>query len=550
MAISLTPDPIRHVVHLILENRSFDQMLGCLKAVYPNLEGIDPATPAKNRGPDGRDYFQAPTTIRQMLKWDPHHEVKCIAVQLQDDNGGFVEDFVQNYPESTPEARQLIMSYYPLDFLPALHPLARTFRVCDHWFASLPGPTWPNRFFALSGTSNGFVDMPNDGTRKTDLPGYFEQTQETLFDRLNEQAIHWKIYFHDIPQSAVLNRQREPHNMARYFYIDEFFTDARDPEQDFPQYCLIEPDFLGLGQNDDHPPHDVMRAEKLIADVYNAIRANEKLWQSTLLVLMFDEHGGFFDHVVPPPAAPPDDLTAGEYAFNQYGIRVPAILVSPWVEPGVAKEVFDHTSVLKYLTDKWNLGPLGKRTAAAKSIGTALSPVAHQNTLTCLSLSVDQLNPPDPKGEEAAFGTLSSHQAALTKFTEWLETEAIEKAPRVASIAARLAMALKSSADHLLSWALDQPASLPVSIAAPDMLVLPRQAKPADRVAFFLMRMKQYGALGIQNRLLDPKLPPDQQEHSLQTLALITGRNFHQENNEEKTETAVAWLKKRTTNSR
>src|SRR4029077_9467114 len=115
-------------------------------------------------------------------------------------------------------------------------------------------------------------------------------------------------------------------------------------------------------------------------------------------------------------------------AFNQYGVRVPAILISPWVEPGVEHTLFDHTSVLKYLTEKWSLGPLGKRTAQASSIGMALSAKCHKNDLARLALSIDQLNPPDPKAEEIAFGTLSQHQAALSKLTEWLEMETFETA--------------------------------------------------------------------------------------------------------------------------
>jgi phospholipase C len=197
------------------------------------------------------------------------------------------------------------MGYYPLNFLPGLHALARNFTICDHWFASLPGPTWPNRFFALTGTSNGRVNMPDDGTHKRDLPGFFQQTQDTLFDRLNDQAVHWKVYFHDIPQTAVLTRQREPHNVARYFYIDEYYDDARGHEEEFPQFCLIEPAYTARAENDDHPPHDIMRSQKLIADVYNALRANDPLWKSTLLIVFYDEHGGFFDHIEPPAATPP-----------------------------------------------------------------------------------------------------------------------------------------------------------------------------------------------------------------------------------------------------
>jgi phospholipase C len=150
---------------------------------------------------DGTVYSQKPTTERQMMQ-DPHHEVPHVRVQLEDGNGGFVKDFSTNFPDSTKEARQFIMGYYPLDSLPALHALGREFTICDHWHSLLPGPTWPNRFFALSGTSNGQVDMPDDGTHGADLRGYFHQTQDTLFDRLNERGIDWKIYFHDIPSAC------------------------------------------------------------------------------------------------------------------------------------------------------------------------------------------------------------------------------------------------------------------------------------------------------------------------------------------------------------
>ena len=202
-------DPIRHVVLLILENHSFDQMVGCLAEVYPGLDGVGQSQTRSNLDPQGRAYGQAPTTERQMLL-DPHHELEHVARQLADHNAGFVQDFAMSFPQSTAAARQFIMGYYPLGFLPALHTLAREFTICDRWFSSLPGPTWPNRFFALSGTSHGRVDMPDDGTHKIDFSGYFEQTQDTIFDRLSARGRHWKAYFHDIPQSWAMTRQRRP----------------------------------------------------------------------------------------------------------------------------------------------------------------------------------------------------------------------------------------------------------------------------------------------------------------------------------------------------
>jgi phospholipase C len=537
----LTDDPIRHVVHLILENRSFDQMLGCMQAVYSDLDGIDPTALKSNVDTAGQVFTQAATQVRQMLKWDPHHEVPRVAVQLENGNSGFVKDFSQQYPDSTSVARQQIMDYYGLDFLPALHALGRNFKICDRWFSSLPGPTWPNRFFALTGTSNGRVNMPSDGTHKADLPGYFQQTQTTLFDRLNEQAVHWKVYFHDIPQTTVLDGQRQPHNVARYFYVSQLYEDARGPESEFPEYCLIEPDFMGYGQNDGHPPHDIMRSEKLIADVYNALRANDELWRSTLLIVMFDEHGGFYDHVIPPKANPPDDAKPSEYAFDQLGVRVPALLVSPWVKPGVDHTQFDHTSVLKYLTEKWGLGPLGRRTAAATSIGRLIESTPIETRPDRISLSIDQLRPPNAQAEEEALGIPSSHQAALAQLAQWIEMEAVEGAPKVAVVMARAAEAAKAFAEKYI-FGLD--GAFPVSIAQPDKLSLPLQTKATDSIAAFMMRLKQYAAMGLKTRFDQGGLTPDQQQHSLQTLALITGRNFHLENSDEKLDNAKAWLSK------
>lgn len=534
-------DPIRHVVLLILENHSFDKMLGCMKQLYPHLDGIDPNTPHTNSDPAGQVYAQAPTTERIMFL-DPHHEVNHVRIQLEDHNGGFVRDFAQSFPDSTSAARQLIMGYYPFGFLPALHTLARNFTICDHWFSSLPGPTWPNRFFALTGTSNGRVNMPDDGTHKIDLAGYFQQTQVTLFDRLNDRGIHWKVYFHDVPQTTVLEHQRQPHNMARYFYIDKFFDDARGHEAEFPQFCFIEPDYLGFEQNDDHPPHDIMRGEKLIADVYNAIRANDPLWKSTLLIVFFDEHGGFYDHVVPPPAMPPDDHHE-EYTFDQLGVRVPALLVSPWADARVVDTVFDHTSVLRYLIDKWGLGPLGRRAAQAASIGGALTrETPREDAIERIELAPGDLRSPDPHAEEEAFGLVTTHQQALGRLCSYLKHEIDEKIPRGAALSARFLEMIKSLAERFLGRAYEEPAGLPVSIAEPDKLAGRKDVTARDTVARFLMRKKKYAAIGLRRRLADSTLSPAQRDHAIHTLSLISGRDFHRQSPETQAQMAQAWL--------
>jgi len=536
-------DPIRHIVVLALENHSFDQMLGCFKEVYPALEGVDPTTLRENRDDQGNIYRQTATTERQMLI-DPRHEVDHAAVQLADSNSGFVRDFARSYPQSSLEARQFIMGYYPMGFLPALHALARDFTICDHWFSSLPGPTWPNRFFALAGTSNGRVNMPGDDHHTVDLAGWFEQDQDTIFDRLTEKAVHWKVYFHDIPQSSVLCHQRLPHNAARYFYIDEFFDDARGSEEEFPQFCFIEPDFMGIDENDDHPPHDIMRAEKLMADVYNALRANPSLWQSTLLVVFYDEHGGFYDHVPPPMTVAPDQHH-DEYAFNQLGVRIPALLISPWIDRRVEMTQFDHTSLLKYLIEKWGLRPLGDRTAHANSIDVALIrtvPRADNDMITRIELTADQLTTPDPERDEQASQMDNPHHKALRTFTTYLRVETVESLPKLYSWAARLIVKIKTLLEWMLKGLYREPRDLYVSIAEPDKLA--RRDGPAkDDFARFLMHQKTRAVGELAERIRDERLPEETRNHAVHTLALITKRPFQRES--DRIRHAKAWLKAR-----
>jgi phospholipase C len=364
-------DGIEHVVLLMLENHSFDQMLGALQEIFTDVDGVTPALAAtrKNISKDGISVFQNETTERQMA-FDPKHEHINVTAQLEGGNGGFVKEFQKAYPKCSAADLNDVMGYYPLDFLPGLHALGRDFTICDNWFSSLPGPTWPNRFLALSGTCSGEVLMPA-GAQQLDPKWYTEQNQTTLFDRLTEKEIDWRIYYYDFPCSLILKNQRAAKNLAAYSKISHFFTDAAGDAAAFPQFTFIEPQYFGVGENDDHPPHNVMKAEKLVADVYNALRSNKALWESTLLVVVYDEHGGFYDHVTPPAAVAPDAHT-NNYLFNQYGVRVPALLVSPRCGRRVEKTLFDHTSLLKYLTEKWELGPLGNRTAAANSIGCAI----------------------------------------------------------------------------------------------------------------------------------------------------------------------------------
>jgi phospholipase C len=422
-------DPIQHVVTLMLENHSFDQMLGCMKEVYRELEGVDVDRGEVHLASDypDRNNKIAQLHVRERLSDpDPVHEHINVLRQLDPDYG-FIVDYLQAYPHVNLEKKSEVMGFYPRGFLRILHTLAEKFAICDHWFSSLPGPTWPNRFFVHSGTANGHVTMPN---------GVFDKNwhfydQVTLYDRLCERKISWKIYHHGMPQSLVMLHQLDHAN--HYYDMARFYQDAAGPARDFPQYSFIEPAYRGAEQNDQHPPSDIMQGELLLANVYNALAANEELWNNTLFVFLYDEHGGFYDHLTPPKAIPPDDKTS-EYRFNQYGVRVPALLISPWVERGVVKAEFDHTSLLAYLTAKWGLGGLGNRTKNAAHFGPELLKLESPRTDVPNRLDLTQIPTPQPTLSKH----INEHQKALISFSHFLETRIEDPIEKVGERALRI----------------------------------------------------------------------------------------------------------------
>jgi phospholipase C len=431
-------DPIRHVVVLMLENHSFDQMLGSFQSVYPDLEGVDPNL-RSNLDTEGVAYSQAVTTATSVLN-DPMHELVNVLHQLENNNANFVLDYAQAYPGTTRVERQQIMAYFAPGSLAALHELARHFTICDHWFSSVPGPTWANRLYVHSGTCLGRVQMPEDLNDSLRHPGlYFGYDQDTIYDRLNERGISWRIYHGDVPQSLVLKHQWRVENSRRYEFMNVFYSDAALAEERFPAFAFIEPSYSWPGQNDDHPPHTTLHAQTLLGNIYNALRANDQLWNSTLLVVLYDEHGGFYDHVPPPAAVPPDGLTLPNFKFDRLGVRVPALLVSPWVERAVLKTEFDHTSLLKYLTEKWDLGPLTRRVASAQSFGPSIRVTGQPRTDTPESVplpppaALPELTAPDP------VDPLNGHQKALVALGEYLEQEIEEPSGKAARAAAMLA---------------------------------------------------------------------------------------------------------------
>jgi len=406
-------DSIKHVVVLMLENHSFDEILGWTKSLYPKLEGVDPSHLRFNPDyPSGTVPVAQAANILTFIALDPHHEYTDVLSQIENNCSGFVANFARNYPQSTAAQRAQIMGYYPQGSLPVLHTLAQYFTICDHWFSSLPGPTWPNRFFVHSGTCKGHVKMPS-GLYIKDEHWY---DQNTIYDELDKRDILWKIYHHGMPQTLMFVNLWD--KAAHFHRMEQFFTDAKGPEDRFPQYAFIEPSYGGADENDQHPPTDIREGEYLIAQIYNALRSNEKLWTATLFVLLYDEHGGFYDHLYPPKAEPPDQYVR-EYAFDQYGVRVPALLISPLVPQGYTDTLLDHTSLLKYLIDKWGLRPdqLVRRVEQASTFAPELQQLNTPRTDTPPPFDLPTLSLPRP----IAPATTNEHQNALISFSHFLE---------------------------------------------------------------------------------------------------------------------------------
>jgi phospholipase C len=388
------PERIKHVFVLMLENRSFDHMLG-----FSNLQGVDAITgqPTTIEGVDpARDWNLDPqgnkvpvfTPAKWAMDYDPGHEFTDVKIQLcgvngnypNIDNSGFVADFAKVNPANPGE----IMQCYSPDQLPVITTLAREFAVCDHWFSSMPGPTWPNRFFIHAASSGGLDHSPTTENVTTSIlfNGY-KFDNGTIYDRLDDEGLNWTVYRGDLfPQALAISGMIVRAAEGCFQDFDDFSKHVNDPNYN-TAYAFIEPDYHISSDfvcgNSQHPKDDVTRGEALIKQVYETIR-NSPHWESSLLIITYDEHGGFYDHVPPPPTVAPGDTPTDpennlfSFDFKQLGVRVPAIVVSPLIPRGtIDHTVYDHTSALATVENIFGLLPLTNRDKVAHSLNHLFS---------------------------------------------------------------------------------------------------------------------------------------------------------------------------------
>jgi phospholipase C len=403
---------IENIVVLMLENRSFDHMLGYLYASTGNASpsgqpfdgltgsescpGTDgkpvpvfPVTPATANayfmpGADPGEGYQATNSQYYGSTSGPASSGQAAACQ------GFVTDFGYTIGWETTDKWSIlpgttpgdIMGCFTPEALPVLSALARGYAVCDAWFCSAPTETLPNRAFACAGTSQGHMD---DKTKTYTCP--------SIFGLLESSGVSWSIYGYDAEPLTKHNFPDTTNADASHFGL---FTDfqAAAAAGRLPAFTFLEPSWSSTG-NSQHPNYDVALGEQLIHDVYQALRTGPG-WSKTLFILTYDEHGGCYDHVSPPWGATPPDSSAGEFGFgfDRLGGRVPTVLISPLIAPGTVYRVaagsvpLDHTSILKTIQQRWSLPALTARDAAAPGFGDVLTLAAPRADDTLAGVTV------------------------------------------------------------------------------------------------------------------------------------------------------------------
>lgn len=361
-------DRVQRIFVLMLENRSFDHLCGYLRlnGVLPDLDGLrgDESNFANILPPRGQEY-QIKPMADSVFPLDPPHSLNRVATQI---NGGQMDGFVQAFRElveffekekgdeaarPTLEAaggEGIIMRYHTADHLPTFDLFARRFVVCDRWFSSMPGNTFPNRMFATCGTSFGQFSNAKPGDRPS------------LFRRLDSLGVSWEAFAGDLPSMWGIDREYFLQNRQRVAPIPDLIERLRGNGPAPASVVWIEPNYIDVGRledeevlptfgsgfpataNDDHPPGDVLHGQYLISELFWALFQGP-YWDDALFLVTYDEHGGFFDHVAPPLL--PQGLRDLPNV-DRFGIRVPAFVVSPFTGVGeVSHRLFHHGSIFK-----------------------------------------------------------------------------------------------------------------------------------------------------------------------------------------------------------
>ena len=428
---------INHIVVLMLENRSFDHMLGLLYADTHNVspagqayEGLtgEESNPASGGGAVTVFAIDAGTASTYFMPGaDPGEGYSATNSQLFGSttaptppvatNAGFVSDYAYTLGWEAKEKRSIlkgtvaadIMGMHTPQTLPVLSALARGYAVCDHWYSSVPTETLPNRAFTHAATSQGHMD---DATKSFTAP--------SIYASLTQKGVSWAIYGYNAdPLTRMTYTDLVGAPDANFGHFSDFQTAAA--KGTLAAYTFLEPSW-GSSGNSQHPNYDVALGEQLIHDVYTALR-NSPVWNETLLILTYDEHGGCYDHVPPPTNATPPDAAAGEYGFDfkRYGPRVPTVLISPLIAAGTVFRVadasapLDHTSILRTLEMRWGVPPLTARDAAAPDVGNVLTLAAPRTDDPLAGVTV-----PTSKGKNPAAGEPSHLQLVYAELVSRL----------------------------------------------------------------------------------------------------------------------------------
>ncbi|EOY33738.1 hypothetical protein QUC31_018779 [Theobroma cacao] len=372
--------PIKTIVILVMENRSFDHILGWLKSTRPDIDGLtgSESNPVNVTDPNSPEISVSDDAF--FVDSDPGHSFQAIREQIFGSNDSSanpapMNGFVQQAESMGDGMGKTVMSGFKPGRLPVYTKLANEFGVFDRWFASVPASTQPNRFYVHSATSFGAMSNV-----KKDLINGFPQ--KTIFDSLDENGLSFGIYYQNIPATLFFKSLRKLKHLTKFHsYALKFGLHARLGR--LPNYVVVEQryfDVTAFPANDDHPSHDVARGQKFVKEVYEILRGSPQ-WKETALLITYDEHGGFYDHVPTPVSGVPnpDGIVGPDpyyFKFNRLGVRVPTILVSPWIDkatvihepPGpTPHSQFEHSSIPATVKKLFNLNSnfLTKRDAWA-----------------------------------------------------------------------------------------------------------------------------------------------------------------------------------------